>query len=85
MKKRNDDFRYHVFDCDLLIIDDLGTEMVNAFVSSQLFLLINERLMRKKSTVISTNLTPGKFSQHVLGADLFPDLQQLPDPQAVRG
>ena len=46
---------------DLLIIDDLGTEMVNAFVSSQLFLLINERLMRRKSTVISTNLTPENF------------------------
>ena len=60
-EKEDDDFRYHVFDCDLLIIDDLGTEMVNAFVSSQLFLLINERLMRRKSTVISTNLTPENF------------------------
>ena len=60
-EKEDDDFRYHVFDCDLLIIDDLGTEMVNAFVSSQLFLLIKERLMRRKSTVISTNLTPENF------------------------
>ena len=60
-EKEDDDFRYHVFDCDLLIIDDLGTEMVNAFVSSQLVLLINERLMRRKSTVISTNLTPENF------------------------
>lgn len=47
----------HLFDCDLLIIDDLGTEMVNTFTSSQLFLLLNERLLRKKSTVISTNLS----------------------------
>lgn len=46
----------YVFDCDLLIIDDLGTELTNSFVSSQLFLCINERLMRKKSTIISTNL-----------------------------
>ena len=46
-----------VFDCDLLIIDDLGTELTNSFVSSQLFLCINERLLRKKSTIISTNLT----------------------------
>ena len=47
----------HLFDCDLLIIDDLGTEMVNTFTTSQLFLLLNERLLRKKSTVISTNLS----------------------------
>ena len=47
----------HIFDCDLLVIDDLGTELTNSFVSSQLFLCINERLMRKKSTIISTNLT----------------------------
>lgn len=47
----------YVFDCDLLIIDDLGTELTNSFVSSQLFLCINERLIRKKSTLISTNLS----------------------------
>jgi len=46
----------YIFDCDLLIIDDLGTELTNSFVSSQLFLTINERLLRKKSTIISTNL-----------------------------
>ena len=48
-----------IFDCDLLIIDDLGTEMTNSFVSSQFFLCINERLMNGKSTVISTNLSLG--------------------------
>lgn len=47
----------YLFDCDLLIIDDLGTELTNTFVSSQLFLCINERHLRKKSTIISTNLT----------------------------
>ena len=41
----------------MLIIDDLGTEMTNTFVASQLFLCINERLMNKKSTIISTNLS----------------------------
>lgn len=51
----------HIFDCDLLIIDDLGTELTNSFVSSQLFMCINERLMRKKSTIISTNLTAEQF------------------------
>lgn len=46
----------YLLDCDLLIIDDLGTELVNAFTTSQLFYCINERLLRKKGTIISTNL-----------------------------
>ena len=45
-----------VFACDLLIIDDLGTELVNTFTTSQLFYVVNERLNRKKGTIISTNL-----------------------------
>ena len=48
--------------CDLLIIDDLGTELVNSFTASSLFLLINERLTQKKSTIISTNLTLGALA-----------------------
>lgn len=46
----------NIFDCDLLIIDDLGTELSNSFTSSQIFLCINERILRQKSTIISTNL-----------------------------
>ncbi len=46
----------HMFDCDLLIIDDLGTELANTFTVSQLFLCLNERILRKKATIISTNL-----------------------------
>lgn len=46
----------NLFDCDLLIIDDLGTEFSNSFTTSQLFLCLNERLLRRKSTIISTNL-----------------------------
>ena len=45
----------YVLECDLLIIDDLGTELNNSFTSSQLFYCINERLLRKKGTIISTN------------------------------
>ncbi len=47
----------NILDCDLLIIDDLGTEMTNAFTSSQLFVCLNERILRRKSTLISTNLS----------------------------
>ena len=46
----------NIFDCDLLIIDDLGTELSNKFTTSQLFLCVNERILRSKSTIISTNL-----------------------------
>ena len=42
--------------CDLLIIDDLGTEMGGQFVTSALYTLINDRLLSRKSTIISTNL-----------------------------
>lgn len=47
----------YILDCDLLIVDDLGTELNNAFTNSQLYLVLNERLLRQKSTIISTNLT----------------------------
>lgn len=47
----------HIFNCDLLIIDDLGTEFSNSFTVSQLFLCVNERILRRKSTIISTNLS----------------------------
>ena len=46
----------HIYGCDLLIIDDLGTELTNSFVASQLFLCVNERLLARRSTIISTNL-----------------------------
>ena len=48
----------NIFDCDLLIIDDLGTEFTNSFTTSQLFLCVNERILRQKSTIISSNLGP---------------------------
>lgn len=47
----------NIFDCDLLIIDDLGTEMSNSFTSSQFFVCLNERILNQKSTLISTNLS----------------------------
>lgn len=46
-----------LYNCDLLIIDDLGTEVTSNFVTSQLFTCINERSIRKKSLLISTNLS----------------------------
>ena len=46
-----------LYNCELLVIDDLGTEGINQFTLSQLFPLLNERDNRKKSTIITTNLS----------------------------
>ncbi len=47
-----------ILTCDLLIIDDLGTELTNSFTTSELFNIINSRLLERKKTIISTNLQP---------------------------
>lgn len=66
---------------DLLIIDDLGTEMTTDFSVSELFGIINDRLIQpRKATLISTNLTPDniqdryseRLSSRILGkADIW--------------
>lgn len=43
--------------CDLLVIDDLGTELVTSFTKSVLYNLINTRILSKRPTIINTNLT----------------------------
>ena len=52
---RRDMRRY--LECDLLILDDLGTEMTTAFTVSALYEIINTRLITGKKTIVSTNLT----------------------------
>lgn len=47
----------YILNCELLIIDDLGTELANGFTTSQLYYFIEERHMNQKSTIISTNLS----------------------------
>lgn len=46
----------HYLDCDLMILDDLGTEMNTSFTQSALYTIINQRLISGKQTIISTNL-----------------------------
>jgi DNA replication protein DnaC len=55
-EEENIDVDQYLLECDLLIIDDLGTEINNAFVSSKFLEIMNERLIRDKSMIISTNL-----------------------------
>lgn len=57
------DLANNILDCDLLIIDDLGTEMVNSFTAASLFNCINERHLRRKSVIISTNLSLAELRQ----------------------
>ena len=45
-----------ILDCDLLILDDLGTEYETPFYSSVIYNIINTRLGGNKPTIISTNL-----------------------------
>ena len=47
----------YILDCDLLIVDDLGTELTNSFITSEFFHCIDYRLRNNKSTIISTNLS----------------------------
>ena len=68
-KFRNDDKHLsrsdyeNLFECDLLIIDDLGTELTNSFTISELFIILNTRLLNGKKTIISTNLNPAQLGE----------------------
>ena len=58
MERRSEKY----IECDLLILDDLGTEFVNQFTVSCIYNLINTRQNRGKSTIISTNLSPDELA-----------------------
>ncbi len=65
------------FECDLLIIDDLGTEFTNNFSVSSLYNLLNTRQNKGMATILSTNISPASIStiyedricSRLLGAD----------------
>jgi DNA replication protein DnaC len=57
---------HKILDCDLLIIDDLGTEMITAFSQSALYTIINQRLLSSKKTLISTNLTDDELTRNYM-------------------
>lgn len=82
------DIHKGIFECDLLVIDDLGTETLSSFVSSQLFLILNERDIRHKSTVISANLDLQMFAERYSERNfsrLFGNFKVIrPDIQDIR-
>jgi len=51
-----------ILECDLLILDDLGTELTTTFTQSALYSIINTRLTERRQTIISTNLTDGELA-----------------------
>lgn len=50
------EYREVIFGCDLLVIDDLGTEMVTSYTKSEVYDLVNTRLNTSRPTIINTNL-----------------------------
>lgn len=52
-----------IMDCDLLIVDDLGTELPGNFVTAALYSLLNDRLLSGKSMLVSTNLNIGEIAK----------------------
>lgn len=50
--------------CDLMILDDLGTEMISPYSVSALYTLINTRLTRGKTTIISTNCSDAELRRN---------------------
>lgn len=61
-KHKDGPFR-EVMESSLLIIDDLGTELINSFVISAVYRVVNERLLSERRTVISTNLFPSDLAE----------------------
>ena len=59
-----------IFECDLLIIDDLGAETHRSSDQSNLFDVVNERLNSKKPIILSSNLDEGEISE-IYGSRVF--------------
>lgn len=66
--------------CDLLIVDDLGTEMPGQFVTAALYGLLNHRLMERKPMVVTTNLNveeAGKRYSNQIASRLYGEFRRL--------
>lgn len=62
LSSARDEIRRYL-ECDLLIMDDLGTEMTTAFTASALYELVNTRLNSGKKTIINSNLSAEELYQ----------------------
>ena len=60
---REDSIKEDILTCDLLIIDDLGTEFVTQFTTAELYNIINSRILSSLPTIISTNLAMEQIAE----------------------
>ena len=54
---KEDEYKDIVYGCDLLIVDDLGTEFQTRFTKSEVYSIINTRQLERRPTIINTNLS----------------------------
>jgi len=67
--------------CDLMILDDLGTEMPTPMAQSALYTLVNSRLVNGKKTIVSTNLTNEELTRRYtpqIASRILGEFQCLP-------
>ena len=50
-------------ECDLLVIDDLGTESITSFTNNRLFSILNARMLNYKKTILCTNMELSDISK----------------------
>ena len=62
-KNHIDDTYNDALNCDLLIIDDLGSEFLSSYSQSVLYSIINTRILSRKPTIINTNLSIKEIEQ----------------------
>ncbi|MBR3289066.1 MAG: ATP-binding protein [Lachnospiraceae bacterium] len=60
--------KYYAVNCDLFILDDLGTERITDYTNTEINYIIDKRLNDKKSTIITTNLVPDQIAEEYLGS-----------------
>ena len=61
--REGEDLTRKYLGCDLLILDDLGTEMTTQFTIAALYQVVNTRLMENRATIVSTNLPVGDLDR----------------------
>jgi DNA replication protein DnaC len=59
----NEQYLDEIYNCDLLIIDDLGTELSTQFSNLVLYTILNKRAQKNKKIIISTNLDIDEFTK----------------------
>ena len=67
--------------CDLMILDDLGTEMATPMAQSALYTLVNNRLVAGRKTIISTNLPEEELVRRYtpqIASRILGEFQRLP-------